>query len=149
MCETTHIIKLQSVPRLPAAVSQNIFFKAETGRALTTVLAFIAFTTTVCPNISFFPALVAVLQAGLDQAQSRHSELTMLLHLVGTQAGNRVKGAQAFLLLEAGLRRQRIGDSTLTQCLVACRSLHCLHRHHDLRLPPKIRKWRGQLQPPM
>merc|ERR1719201_1107417 len=58
MCETTHI-KLQPVRRLPTTLSQTTFLRAETGKALTTVLAFIAFTTTVFPNISFFPALVA------------------------------------------------------------------------------------------
>merc|ERR1719271_1927985 len=39
--------------------TQMLFFKAETTVAFTTVLAFIAFTLTVLPNISLVPAAVA------------------------------------------------------------------------------------------
>merc|ERR1712146_444751 len=38
---------------------QMLFFRAETAKAFTTVLAFMAFTWTTLPNISLFPAGVA------------------------------------------------------------------------------------------
>merc|ERR1711972_870745 len=49
--------------------------RADAGRAFTTVLAFIALTITVCPNISFLPAAVA----GLRRVLMKHSPGTVNL----------------------------------------------------------------------
>merc|ERR1712004_306473 len=48
---------------------QNCFFKAETGKAFTTVLAGFAFTMTTLPKTSLLPALVA----GLRRVLIMHS----------------------------------------------------------------------------
>merc|ERR1719479_551792 len=47
---------------------QNCFFKADTGKAFTTVLAGLAFTITTLPNTSFLPALVAGFKRVLTMA---------------------------------------------------------------------------------
>merc|ERR1719174_2456834 len=54
---------------------QTTCFRADAGRAFTIVLAFIAFTITVFPNISFLPAAVA----GFRRVLMKHTPGTVNL----------------------------------------------------------------------
>merc|ERR1740121_2793811 len=68
---------------------QTIFFRAEVGKAFTTVLAFMAFTITVCPNICFCPAAVA----GFTRVLMRHTPGTVNLPVFFTWSALRPASA--------------------------------------------------------
>merc|ERR1712039_614930 len=59
--------------------SQTLFFKAETGKAFTTVLAGLAFTSHILPKISFLQALVAGLTRVLIMTRPGKVNLPVLV----------------------------------------------------------------------